>query len=452
MAAESGQFTVTGVGDAIIARKLRSFDHEGFRETVSHLREADAAMVNLETLLHDYDGYPTGVTTGTYMRSPPWVADELTWAGFNLVAAATNHSFDYSHGGMESTMRELEARELGYAGLGENLASARAPVYVDTPAGRVALVAACSSIRAGSIAGEQRRDMQGRPGISPLRHDARYVVPEEDYESVKRLSENLDLEELKEHGATSSFPYLYPLDPEDGFTFPNVGGGDMTFVPGEEYRVERTVDQDDVDAIARSIEEATEQADWVIASLHAHEGANGRSMISDSAAFAESFARTCINAGADVFFGHGPHVLQGVEVYDGAPIFHSLGNFVFQNQLITHLPAEMYERYGVDDPEATPADVFERREYDEDGNRIGFLENDENWESILPVCRFEDGDLVSVTIHPLDLRRDEPRSSRGRPIVPDEDRGEEILDRLADMSRSYGTSMTVEDGSATVEL
>ena len=277
MTCEGNTFTVTGVGDAIIARKLRTFEHDGFREVVALVREADAAMVNLETLLHDFEGYPTGVTTGTYMRSPPWVADELSWVGFNLIAAATNHSFDYSHGGMEATMRELNRRDLAYAGLGRNLADARAPTYVDTPAGRVALVAACSSIRAGSIAGKQRPDLHGRPGISPLRHTTRYVVPEEDIEFVRGLSDNLDLEAIKEHGATSSFPYLYPADPDGGFTLPNVGGGNLTFEPGDEYRVERRVNHDDVAEITDRIEEATHQADWVIATLHAHEGANGRS-------------------------------------------------------------------------------------------------------------------------------------------------------------------------------
>jgi poly-gamma-glutamate capsule biosynthesis protein CapA/YwtB (metallophosphatase superfamily) len=42
------------------------------------------------------------------------------------------------------------------------------------------------------------------------------------------------------------------------------------------------------------------------------------------------FARACLDAGADAFVGHHPHVAQGVEWYAGKPIFYSLGNFVFK--------------------------------------------------------------------------------------------------------------------------
>lgn len=41
-----------------------------------------------------------------------------------------------------------------------------------------------------------------------------------------------------------------------------------------------------------------------------------------------AFARASIDAGADAFLGHHPHVIQGVERRRGRPIFYSLGNFV----------------------------------------------------------------------------------------------------------------------------
>ena len=39
-------------------------------------------------------------------------------------------------------------------------------------------------------------------------------------------------------------------------------------------------------------------------------------------------AHAMVDAGASMVLGHHPHVLQGLEVYRGAPIIHSLGNFV----------------------------------------------------------------------------------------------------------------------------
>jgi poly-gamma-glutamate capsule biosynthesis protein CapA/YwtB (metallophosphatase superfamily) len=40
-------------------------------------------------------------------------------------------------------------------------------------------------------------------------------------------------------------------------------------------------------------------------------------------------ARAFVDAGADVVVGHHPHVLQGIEIVDGAVIAYSMGNFAF---------------------------------------------------------------------------------------------------------------------------
>lgn len=43
----------------------------------------------------------------------------------------------------------------------------------------------------------------------------------------------------------------------------------------------------------------------------------------------EKIARALIDAGADVVFGHHPHVVQDIEKYNGKYIFYSLGNLLF---------------------------------------------------------------------------------------------------------------------------
>lgn len=40
-----------------------------------------------------------------------------------------------------------------------------------------------------------------------------------------------------------------------------------------------------------------------------------------------AFAHRCIDAGADLVYGHGPHVVRGMELYKGKLIAYSLGNF-----------------------------------------------------------------------------------------------------------------------------
>ncbi len=43
----------------------------------------------------------------------------------------------------------------------------------------------------------------------------------------------------------------------------------------------------------------------------------------------QALAHDLIDAGADVIFGHHPHVTQEMEIYRGKHIFYSLGNFIF---------------------------------------------------------------------------------------------------------------------------
>lgn len=45
--------------------------------------------------------------------------------------------------------------------------------------------------------------------------------------------------------------------------------------------------------------------------------------------YQQEVAYYLIGAGADIIVGHHPHVVQGMEVYEGVPIFYSLGNFIF---------------------------------------------------------------------------------------------------------------------------
>ena len=48
-----------------------------------------------------------------------------------------------------------------------------------------------------------------------------------------------------------------------------------------------------------------------------------------------------IGAGADAVIGSHPHVLQGIEYYQGKPIFYSLGNFIFSNGSYETMLAEL---------------------------------------------------------------------------------------------------------------
>jgi len=81
-----------------------------------------------------------------------------------------------------------------------------------------------------------------------------------------------------------------------------------------------------MDAIkmAADVAGAKKLADVVIVSMHAGseyaDWPNSRQV---------NFAKSAIDAGADLVIGHHPHVVQPVELYKGKYIFYSLGNFIF---------------------------------------------------------------------------------------------------------------------------
>lgn len=73
-----------------------------------------------------------------------------------------------------------------------------------------------------------------------------------------------------------------------------------------------------------AVEGARTFADVVIVSMHA-----GQEYEPEPDEYQIAFARAAIDAGADMVVGHHPHVVQSAEIYQGKPIYYSLGNFVF---------------------------------------------------------------------------------------------------------------------------
>lgn len=80
----------------------------------------------------------------------------------------------------------------------------------------------------------------------------------------------------------------------------------------------------DMSLYLKVIENAAQTADLVIASIHwGTEGSNVTEQ------YQRDLAHLMIDAGADAIIGSHPHVLQGIEYYNGKPIMYSLGNFWF---------------------------------------------------------------------------------------------------------------------------
>jgi poly-gamma-glutamate capsule biosynthesis protein CapA/YwtB (metallophosphatase superfamily) len=91
----------------------------------------------------------------------------------------------------------------------------------------------------------------------------------------------------------------------------------------------------DLSQARRVVKSAAEQADVVVVQVHmGAEGSDkGHVKPGTETFFGENrgdpikFAHAVIDAGADLVVGHGPHVLRGMEFYQGRLIAYSMGNF-----------------------------------------------------------------------------------------------------------------------------
>ena len=422
---EEDSFTIALTGDAIITRRLSVYREEDFLAMIKILRSADVAVTNFEVLLHDYEPFPMHQSGGTYMRADPVMAEELVWAGFDIVARANNHSGDYGVGGMRLTTKYLDAAGLVHAGVGESLPEAREARFLDTAAGRVAFLSCASTFPDHSRAGNIRAGITPRPGMNPLRFFSTYVLAKDVFTVLKTS--------LRELGIRMG-------EKEEEFRFQG-----QRFVAGAKPGVLTKLHEGDLHEITSAIRNASRQADYTILSLHAHEGLNSRFVPAD---FLVTFARAAVDAGADVVFGHGPHVLRGIEIYKGKPIFYSLGDFVFQNETLLRLPAENYEPYGLG-PDSSVADFNDAR-YDFD--RRGFPATPEIWEAVIAVPLFRGKELVEVKLYPISLGYGKPRPQRGQPQLAEPELSRKIILDLKRLSEPFGTRVELVNGIGFIQI
>ena len=447
----SGDISVACVGDCLLTRPLAIFREERFLALRQLLHAADARFANLEASVHTYLDAPHAQRPGggTYMTTEPALLEDLRWLGINMLACGSSHADDYGQAGVLDTIRHLDAAGIVHAGSGRHLAEARAPAYLDTPRGRVALVAGNAQFNPGARAGEQRHDTLGHPGVNGVRHRRVYEIDADLMADLRRVGRaiGLDAAAARARNLGEAKP---GADGRDDGAYDFLGN---TFVVGPEPAVRSVANASDVAENLRQVEAARAMADRVVVSLHSHEQggptlltATRRSEVEDPADFAVAFARQSIDAGADVFVGHGPQVPLGIEIYQGRPIFHGLGTFIFQLETLRYLPAEAYERYGLDD-RATPAD-FVRARYADDTR--GHTADPLQWEQLFAVCDFRGNALKEVRLYPLELGFGLPRAQRGRPLLACPETAERVIGRVAALSRRYGTHVAYRDGVGVI--
>jgi poly-gamma-glutamate capsule biosynthesis protein CapA/YwtB (metallophosphatase superfamily) len=420
------------VGDLLITRSLPEKGYAGLDKLVELLSEHEVKFANLETTIHNNEGYPSAFPGGTWAMTNPACLTDIKYFGFNILNTANNHAMDYSHNGLLATIKHLNKKKLKYAGTGINLAAASAASFLECSESRIAVIGATSSFHDSDAAGNQRIDMIGRPGVNPLRHKSVYEVTQENYDSLKKISNEIEINDY--HNQAIKEGYLLP---KQNFNFAN-----FEFIQGNENMLHTYPLETDLNRIVNSIIEAKKQADIVIVSIHSHQFSGGNKQ--NPAEFIKIFSKTCIDAGASIIVGHGPHLVRGIEVYKHGIIFYSLGNFIFQNETVTHLPADFYEKYSLN-IDASVGSAMEKRSKN---GTIGLSVDEDAWNSILVSLEL-DNNKMYIKLYPIDLEYNMPSYKKGWPKISN---NEKILQKVAELSIQFNTLIKIEDNIGIIEI
>jgi poly-gamma-glutamate synthesis protein (capsule biosynthesis protein) len=267
--------------------------------------------------------------------------------------------------------------------------------------------------------------VRGRPGLSPLRFSVTHILPTAQFELLRTG--------LRAAGLNAT-----P-------TATTLRVGNDRFAAGDSAMIRSEPDTSDLREIAAVVRHAARLADYVIVSIHCHE--SGRSN-TEPPPFLTTFARAMVDAGADVFVGHGPHVLRGIEIYKGKPIFYSLANFLFENETVLRAPADAFTQYHLD-ADALVGDYNAARYGN--GTR-GFPAQREIWESVIARPEWRGKTLTGIELYPITLGFGLPASQRGRPMLADRSLGEKIVNDLIERSKPFGTRIDWKDGVGVVRL
>jgi poly-gamma-glutamate capsule biosynthesis protein CapA/YwtB (metallophosphatase superfamily) len=201
-----------------------------------------------------------------------------------------------------------------------------------------------------------------------------------------------------------------------------------------------TPNQGDSQRILQSIRDARQHADLVIVYQHNHvfgnhsfatiftEGMQERLAPND---WLKKWTHAEVDAGADIIVMHGAPLLHGVEIYNGRPIFYDLGNFIY------NVPPVLT---AIDEPMS--------------------------WESVVAYVQFQGKNLESISFRPIILNyvgegqpdihnaytNNEFLDTRGLPSPATGARAGDILQRLADASKPFGTTVEIKGDTAEIKL
>ena len=448
-------FTLSVAGEILCTRPFAARTDPQFLGIVKLLRESDHAFGHLEMNFGTDDEItwsPRGTAgRASYMMTDPQVAKDLNWAGFGSLSLAHNHSYDWGAEGIFGTLRACEEAGIAGAGIGENLEVARSPAYFENDKGRMSMVSIGSGNNQYEWAGLSKGKIPGRPGMNPLRVFKRYEVDRAAADQLRAIGKNLGV--LSDEAAMRE---TFNITPGTGVG--GTGAASFTFAEADEFDIKTTAHPRDTEDNLRSVTEARRMSDFVIVSHHNSLSEDRRGTTPPD--FIYDFARASIDAGADIYVGHGWHSFLGIEIYKGKPIIYGTGNFWIQTSYLTRVPADSYEAWGYNLDDLTTLHPA-----------IGDLhpgggQEDWNWTALFQF-KFEGGRLNEILLHPVEMGMDfssgtgvayrtigdaDHQFIDGTPWLATGANGQAILERLRERCALRGTQMDIRGGVGVVKV
>ena len=399
----------------------------GFAKVAGLFQGADLGFANQEGSIFDLEGFagsPAAEDGGGYPLQRQAAARAMRAMGLSLVSKANNHATDWGSDGLAATLRNLAAAGLVQAGSGLGLDQARAPAYLPTAYGLVALVDCASTFPPMAVAGaaitRHGLTSRPRPGLSPLHVREVRLLPPDQIQALRAMA-----------------------GPAGISTGAELRISDQAFRAAAEPGLAWEMDRADEAAILSAVRAARARARFVLFSIHAHETAGNDDASPPSAfepmalhradeapspddpepaSFEPALFHAAIDAGADAVVRTGPHVLGGIELYRGRPIFYSLGSLFF--------------------------DFGGRRSYTTPNGEVMRFPR-ELFETAVPVSRFSGRTLLEIRLHPLLIDAEAgPSGGMPHPAAPAD--ALRILARLQALSARFGTRITIEDGVGVI--
>lgn len=295
----------------------------------------------------------------------PEVLSALNYAGIDVVTLAGNHIFDYGAEGIEDTITWLKSNGIHYTGAGMNLEEAKKPAIIDRGGLRIGVLnyncVGPSSTWAGC----------NKPGCAYIKVITHYELD-----------------------------YACP-------------GGPPTIYTWAEPTTLKSMQVD--------IYNLRGQCDIVIVSFH-------KGLVHTPvrlADYEQQVAYAAIDAGADLILSHHAHILKGIEIYKGKPIFHGLCNGA------VYLPSKTF------DSGRLAMDWGKRRreifQFEPDPDYPTYPFHPEAKYTIIATCRIENKMISQVSFLPVIVNKD------GQPQIFGQDaQGQLVYDYMNKITQEAG--------------